>query len=253
MVFVKILIVADDKTSIFKRTELFRGLDDAVLAILATHSVVKRLQRNEILFLAGEPALGLYVIASGSVRAFRTSADGREQVIHVERAVTTIAEVPVFDDGNYPSTVAAEEPTTLYFLGKQQILKTAYEYPQLALAAVKVMASRLRRCAELVETLSLREVGQRLAGLLLDEALNHGTKTPEGTTIRLRLTHNQLAARIGTVREVVTRMLIRLQEQGLIVHKGKEVLISDLKMLAAYAETDNASQPDKPLRYQSRN
>ncbi|MEQ1765329.1 MAG: Crp/Fnr family transcriptional regulator [Pyrinomonadaceae bacterium] len=230
--------MADDKVPIFRRAELFRDLDDAVLDVLAKHSIVKRLRRNEILFLAGEPAKGLYVIASGSVRAFRTSADGREQVIHVERAVTTIAEVPVFDDGNYPSTVAAEEPTTLYFLSKQQIVKTAYEYPQLALAAVKIMAARLRRCAELVETLSLREVGQRLASLLLDEARNRGTNTDQGTTIKLRLTHNQLAARIGTVREVVTRTLIRLQDQGLIEHAGKDILIPDMNAIAAYAESD---------------
>lgn len=231
--------MADDKVPILKRTELFRDLDDAVLDVLATHSVVKRLRRNEILFLAGEPAKGLYVIASGSVRAFRTSADGREQVIHVERAVTTIAEVPVFDDGNYPSTVAAEESTTLYFLSKQQIVKTAYEYPQLALAAVKIMAARLRRCAELVETLSLREVGQRLARLILDEGLKQGTRSPEGTKIKLRLTHNQLATRIGTVREVVTRTLTRLQEQGLIIHDGKEILIPDMNMLASFAESEN--------------
>ena len=228
----------DDKKTILRRTELFGSLDDAVLDILAKHSVVIRLQRNEILFVAGEPAKGLYVVASGAVRAFRTSQDGREQVIHVERAVTTIAEVPVFDNGNYPSTVSAEEPTTLYFLAKEQILKTAYQYPQLALAAVKVMASRLRRCAELVEILSLREVGQRLASLLLEEARNRGIETPEGTKIRLHLTHNQLATRIGTVREVVTRTLIRLQEQGLIVHSGKDILIPNVDNIASYADSE---------------
>ena len=225
----------NDRISIFKQTELFGDLDDAILGVLAKHSIVKRLERNEILFLAGEPSSGLYVIASGSVRAFRTSPDGREQVIHVERAVTTIAEVPVFDNGNYPSTAAAEEPTTVYFLSKQHVLQTAMEHPQLALAAVKLIASRLRRCAELVETLSLREVGQRLASLLLEEARNYGTKTDRGTKIKLRLTHNQLAARIGTVREVVTRMLVRLQEQGLIVHDGKDILIPDMQIISAYA------------------
>jgi CRP/FNR family transcriptional regulator len=230
--------VPDDKKTILRRTELFGSLDDAVLDILAKHSVVIRLQRNEILFVAGEPAKGLNVVASGAVRAFRTSQDGREQVIHVERAVTTIAEVPVFDNGNYPSTVSAEEPTTLYFLAKEQILKTAYQYPQLALAAVKVMASRLRRCAELVEILSLREVGQRLASLLLEEARNRGIETPEGTKIRLHLTHNQLATRIGTVREVVTRTLIRLQEQGLIVHSGKDILIPNVDNIASYADSE---------------
>ncbi|MFN0279429.1 MAG: Crp/Fnr family transcriptional regulator [Pyrinomonadaceae bacterium] len=220
-----------------KETELFRDLDEAVLEVLAKHSVAKRLQRNEILFLAGESTKGLYVISSGSVRAFRTGTDGREQVIHVERAVTTIAEVPVFDHGNYPSTVAAEEATTLYFLSKQSVLKTAIEHPQLALAAARLIASRLRRCAELVEGLSLREVGQRLARLLLEEARNAGIGTDKGTRIKLRPTHSQLAARIGTVREVVTRTLVRLQEQGLIVHEGKNILIPDMNIVAAYAET----------------
>lgn len=237
---VKISVMPDDKITIFKQTELFRDLDEAVLEVLAKHSIVKHLQRNEILFLAGEPAKGLYVISSGSVRAFRTSSDGREQVIHVEKAVTTIAEVPVFDNGNYPSTAAAEEETILYFLTKQDVIKTAIEHPQLALAAARLIASRLRRCAELVETLSLREVGQRLASLLLDEARNNGIETNDGLKIKLRLTHNQLAARIGTVREVVTRMLIRLQEQELIVHVGRDIIIPDLKAVAAYAESDKA-------------
>jgi CRP/FNR family transcriptional regulator len=228
----------DDKVAIFKQTELFRDLDEVILGILARRAIVKRLRRNEILFLAGEPAKGMYVIASGSIRAFRTSPDGREQIIHVERAVTTIAEVPVFDGGNYPSTTAADEPTTLYFLDKQQVLNTAIEHPQLALATVKLLASRLRRCAELVETLSLREVGQRLARLLLEEARSRGAHTDHGTAIKLPLTHNQLAARIGTVREVVTRTLIKLQDQGLIVHEGKDILIPDTKAFAAYAEAD---------------
>ena len=227
--------MSDDKIAIFRQTELFRDLDDAVLSVLAKHAVKKRLERNEILFLAGEPAKGMYVIASGSVRAFRTGDDGREQVIHVERAVTTIAEVPVFDDGNYPSTAAAEEPTTLFFLDKREVLQTAIEYPQLALAAAKLIASRLRRCAELVETLSLREVGQRLARLLLEEARISGVETDRGTKVRLRLTHNQLAARIGTVREVVTRTLIRLEDRGLIFHEGKIIVIPDLRLLSAFA------------------
>ena len=227
-----------DKIAVFKQTELFRDLDDDAIDALASRAVLKKLAKDEILFLAGEPATGMYLIVSGSVRAFRTSPDGREQVIHVERAVTTIAEVPVFDNGAYPSTVAADEPTTVYFLSRDDVLKTAIAHPQLALAAVRLMASRLRRCAELVETLSLREVGQRLASLLLSEARAHGKVTPEGTKLRLRLTHNQLAARIGTVREVVTRMFIRLNEDGLIVHDGKDVLIPDAKALAAYAADD---------------
>ncbi|MGE3385024.1 MAG: Crp/Fnr family transcriptional regulator [Pyrinomonadaceae bacterium] len=232
--------MTDDKIKVLKETQLFKELDDAVISVLAERSIVKRLKRNEILFVEGEPAKGLFVVASGAIRAFRTAADGREQVIHVERAITTIAEVPVFDEGNYPSTTAADEPSTVYFLDKKLILNTALQHPDLALAAVRLLASRLRRCAELVETLSLHEVGQRLARFLLNEAAADGVETSDGTRINLGLTHNQLAARIGTVREVVTRTLTRLQDQKMIVHEGRSILVPNMRALASYAEAGSS-------------
>ncbi len=228
-----------DDTEIFRKTELFRDLDEEVLRALARQTVEKKLARNEILFLAGDRASGLFVVAEGAVRAFRTGMDGREQIIHVERAVTTIAEVPVFDNGNYPSTVAAEEETRVLFLEKSKIRALCFEHPQLALAAAKLLAARLRRCAELVESLSLREVGQRLAHLILTEAAAKGVEAGnDGARFRLKLTHAQLAARIGTVREVVTRVFLRLQNQGLIEIDGKDIRVPDLSALADYAESE---------------
>lgn len=226
------------KAALFKQTELFRDLDDAVCEKLAKRAVERRLERDEILFVAGEDAEGIFVIASGSVRAFRTGIDGREQVIHVERAVTTIAEVPVFDSGKYPSTVAAEEPSVLYFLDRKEILRLCIEHPQIPLAAARLLAKRLRKCAELVETLSLREVGQRLAALIVADARRNGKLTDEGVCIQQKLTHVQLATRVGTVREVVSRAMGRLQEQGMIAVKGKEITIRDVDRLAAFAEIE---------------
>jgi CRP/FNR family transcriptional regulator len=226
-----------EKAAIFKQTELFENLEESVLRILASHAVEKRLARDEILFLAGEEATGLFVIAEGSVRAFRTAQDGREQIIHVERAITTIAEVPVFDNGKYPSTVAAEEPTVVYFLNKKEVRSLCLKHPQIALAATRLLARRLRGCAELVEILSLREVGQRLAHLFLEEASTSGKRTTEGVRFKQKLTHNQLAARVGSVREVVTRALYRLQNQRLIVIEGKEIIVPNLEILASYANS----------------
>lgn len=227
-----------DKVAIFKQTELFQDLDDEVLRVLAEHAVEKCLDRNEILFVAGEKAAGLFVIAKGSVRAFRTGSDGREQIIHVERAVTTIAELPVFDNGNYPSTVAAEEPTTTFFLEKGEVRNLSLKHPQIALSAAALLAKRLRRCAELVEILSLREVGQRLARVLYEQARRAGRQTADGIRFRQKLTHNQLAARVGTVREVITRAFLRLQTQGLIAVEGKEIIVPDLNALAGFADTE---------------
>jgi CRP/FNR family cyclic AMP-dependent transcriptional regulator len=234
--------VTTRKIEIFRQTALFNDLDDTVLSLLAARAVEKRLSRNEILFIAGEKAVGLYVIAEGSVRAFRSAPDGREQIIHVERAVTTIAEVPVFDNGNYPSTVAAEEPTTVYFLDKKEVFALCLKHPEIALAATRLLAKRLRKCAELVETLSLREVGQRLALLLLEEAQTSGVQTADGIRFKQKLTHNQLAARIGTVREVVTRVFLRLQNQGLVIADGKQVVVPDMQALAFYADSEESKK-----------
>jgi CRP-like cAMP-binding protein len=226
-----------DKGAALGRTELFRGLDEEALSVLAERAVPRRLERNELLFIEGDEAEGLYVIVEGAVRAFRVGTDGREQVIHIERAPATIAEVPVFDDGHYPSTVAAEEDSTLLFIAKRDVRQLSLSHPQIALAALKLLAGRLRRCAELVETLSLREVGQRLAIFLLMEARGRGRRTPDGKgyTVELRQTNQQIAARIGSVREVVSRALARLQHDHLIKLETRRLTIPDEEALAAYA------------------
>ena len=225
-----------DKIAALKRTPLFRELDDATLSLLAEHAVPRHYRKGDVLFLAGGEADGLFVIVNGSVRAFRESVDGREQVIHVERAGATVAEVPVFDDGTYPSTVAAEEDTDTLFLGKRDVRKLCLEHPAIPLAAVRVLASRLRRCAELVEALSLKEVGQRVARFLVSEARRHGESTGDGFCLTLTQTNQQIAARVGSVREVISRALSRLQHDGLIVLEDRKLTIPDLEALSSFAD-----------------
>jgi len=225
-----------DKIAALKRTKLFEALDKNTLRPLAERALERRFQKDEVLFVAGEEARGLYVIVEGAVRAFRVSMDGREQVIHVERAGATIAEVPVFDDGTYPSTAAAEEETTTLFIDKRDVRHLFLEHPEIALAALRVLAGRLRRCAELVEALSLREVGQRLARFLLTEARRSGTSTGNGISINLTQTNQQIAARIGSVREVISRAFTRLQHERLIVVEGRRLIIPDEAALEAFAD-----------------
>ncbi len=224
-----------DKLTALRRTALFGELSEAELRALAERAVERRLARDQVLFVAGEEARGLFVIVEGAVRAYREGVDGREQVIHVERAGATIAEVPVFDDRPYPSTAAAEEETLLLFIDKCDVRRLCLEYPQIALAALKLLAGRLRRCAELVEALSLQEVDQRLARWLLAEARSRGRRTVTGIELQLVLTNQQIAARIGTVREVVSRALARLGQHGLISMQGRRVMILDEEALAVYA------------------
>ena len=228
--------MAVDKVAALKRTKLFAELDDSTLRRLADRSVERTFQRDEVLFVAGDDATGMHVIVEGSVRAFRVSLEGREQVIHVERAGATIAELPVFDEGAYPSTAAAEEQTTTLFIDKRDVRHLCLEHPEISLAAIKLLAGRLRRCAELVEALSLREVGQRLARFLVNEARRSGTSRENGFVLTLTQTNQQIAARIGSVREVISRAFTRLHHEGLIKVDGRHVIIPDETALEAFAE-----------------
>jgi CRP-like cAMP-binding protein len=225
-----------DVVRTLQNTELFGALSETVLLKLAEKSVQRRLQRDEILFLAGEKATGLYVVASGSVRAFRTGPDGRQQVIHIEPAGATVGELPVFDDQPYPSTVAAEEETVVVFLKKQTVLEMCHAHPEIAMGALRVLSRRLRKCAALVETLSLRAVGQRLALWFLNEAKARGRKISGSVDIELHLSKEQLATRIGSVREVVSRAIARLDEEGIIRVEGQHIYIPDIDRLREYIE-----------------
>lgn len=224
-----------DKVAALRRTILFSELSETELTALAERAMDRRLAKGEVLFVAGDEAAGLFVIAQGSVRAYREGLDGREQVIHVERAGATIAELPVFDNQPYPSTVAAEEETLVLFIDRRDVKRLCLDHPNIALAALKLLAGRLRRCAELVEALSLREVDQRLANWLLSTARLRGTRTHEGLQFTVLLTNQQIAARIGSVREVVSRAFTRLQNTGLIAVDGRAVRIPDEDALEIYA------------------
>lgn len=219
-----------DKISALRKTPLFGSLSPAQLGALAAACVERRLRPDEVLFQAGEASQGLYVIVKGSVRAFRGSAQGREQVIHVEKAGTTIAEVPLFDGQPYPSTVAAEEPSELLFISRADMDRLFLKHPAIARAALKVLAARLRKTAELVQALSLMEVDQRLALYLSQEFKDRG-----GKAWRLP-TNSAIASRLGSVREVVSRAFSKLMDKGFIsIDQRRQAVLLDEKGLRDHA------------------
>lgn len=226
-------LTVTQKVSALARSHLFAGCPPEALKSLARVAEYRALDRGQMLFLAGELARGLFVIVSGSIRAFRVNAKGREQTIHVETSGATLAEVPVFDDGNYPATAVAEEPSEVLFISKAEVRRFLIANPAVALNALRLMAGRLRRHAELVDSLALKDVGQRLAQLLLEAARTQGTRD-------LDFSNQQLAARVGSVREVVSRTLARLAHAGFIETRPRGVTILDETGLKRFIEERDA-------------
>jgi CRP/FNR family transcriptional regulator len=189
--------------------------------------VERHFARGESVFLEGDPCEGLYLVVSGRVRIYKVSEEGREQVLTLAGPGETFNEVPVFDGGPNAATVQALEATTLYVLPAKDFLRLAAEYPSIWRGMMKVFASRLRQLTVLVEDLSFRQVRSRVAKVLLQwqEEGQRGSTPP-------RLTQREIAAMVGSAREVVGRALHALDEAGAMrLERGHIAQIDGQKLI----------------------
>ncbi len=219
------------------KVPIFPGLSETELSFLAERTVPRQFAAGEIVFSEGQPCSGLYVVESGHVRIFKSSSGGREQVLSVDGPGSSIAELPVFDGGNYPASAAAVEESTLLFVSKQDFQALCLTHPQVALKVLKVVGARLRRLVGIIEELSFTTVRHRLAALLVRMAKTAGTKTSAGVELVLGISNQEVASQIGTVRELVSRNLSRFQAEGLLKIDGRTIVIPELKALEAELES----------------
>lgn len=180
-----------------------------------------------IIFLEGESNPGLFFVLSGRVKIYKMSPQGKEQVLCLMQPRTCFGACPLFDGETHPATAQAVDEVRLGFLSRAEALALAERQPEAAQALLKVFAGRLRHLARLVEGLTFKCALSRLAETLLAYADETGVRTENGITIHLDMSQSELAALIGTVREVVTRALLRLEQTGAIEAQGRHIVIRD--------------------------
>ncbi|MEJ2007224.1 MAG: Crp/Fnr family transcriptional regulator [Acidobacteriota bacterium] len=212
---------------------LFAGLTEPELGLLADRALSRKYQPGEMIFSEGDACEGLYVLQTGNVKIFNTSASGREQVLQIERAGNSLAELPVFDGGDYPASAAAVDNCTLLFISKKDFRAFCLERPEVSLKVLKVVSARLRNLVAIIEELSFTTVRNRLASWLLQEARSRGQKSSRGIEFTLSVSNQELAFQIGTVRELVSRNLSYFQSEGMLRVEGRTVVISNLAALEA--------------------
>jgi len=226
--------VADSTNKIgqtLAKVPIFSGLTESELGFLAQRTVPRHYSAGEIVFSEGEQCSGLYVVESGNVRIFKSAPNGREQVLSIDGPGGSIAELPVFDGGAYPASAAAVDDVTLLFVSRQDFQALCLAHPQVPLKVLRVVGARLRRLVGIIEELSFTTVRHRLANYLLRLAQKSGKRTADGVEVALPITNQELAAQIGTVRELVSRNLSRLQAEGLLKIDGRNILVRNLKDL----------------------
>lgn len=216
---------------ILRKTQLFANLTEKEMEALAKRVSSRRFERGELLFNEGDPCDGLFLIASGKIRIFKLSPSGREQVLAVEGSGSSFAELPVFDAGKYPASASVLEDAELLFISRKDFQNFCLEHPEVALKVIAVVGSRLRRLVGIIEELSFTTVRQRLIALILRLAQEDGASSKAGVSIELTKSHQELASELGTVRELISRNLGRLQAEGFLEVDGRKIVVKDLEGL----------------------
>jgi CRP/FNR family transcriptional regulator len=225
-----------DLASVLGKTALLSGLSQPELQMLASRTVRKLFSAGELLFSEGEPCHGLHIIARGNVRIFKTSMSGREQVLAVNTPGESVAELPVFDGGPFPASAVATEDAEIAYISRRDFQAYCMEHPEVALKVLQVVGARLRRLVGIIEELSFTTIRQRLIAALVKLAQSEGTKTARGIEFQLPSTHQELANQLGTVRELISRNLMRLQAEGLLDVDARQIVVKDMKGLSALLE-----------------
>jgi CRP/FNR family transcriptional regulator len=237
-----VLVAVLDAVETLRRVPFLAVLPPGELKVLAGHCIVRRLGKDEMLVAEGDPCDGLFVVQSGAVKLFKMADNGREQILVIERAGSTVGELSMFDGGNFPASAVAGEDSTLLFLPKRQFLELCRRNSEVAFAVIRSLAWRFRYLASLVEELSLKEVSHRLARFLRDRALKLGVRTKRGIEFPLEETNQEIGAEIGTVRDLVSRNLRRFVDRGILRLERRKVIILDMAELEAQiAGTKRAS------------
>ena len=218
--------------SLLKRLQTFdflRGLDEPTLARLAENSVWKVYPPNAVVFWEGNVESNLFYLQYGSLKAIKTSPDGREQVLRFINTGEVFNELGVLAKKPNPATAVALEESGIWLIPRHVLEEIVMSHPQTAMQIIENMADKITSLVTLAADLSLKTVESRFANLLLEQA--------EGDVIERRRWTNQteLAARLGTVPDVLSRVIRELTKAGLIEMDKQQIRIVNHAGLAERA------------------
>jgi len=216
---------------VLRKTPLFATLPDDELRLVADLAVARHFAKKEAVFREGDHADGFFIVASGKVKVFKLSGEGKEQILHVLEAGQTFAEAVIFEGGAYPAHAEALDDAELLLLPKRPFIELLGRRPNVAIRMLASLSRWLKRMTDLAESLSLRDVETRLIFYLSEELKARGIPPKDGAELELPIGKNVLASRLGTVPETFSRTLKKLQDDGLISVRGKRIRIVSAERL----------------------
>jgi len=222
-------------TDLLRRCPLFAGLKDEELRGIRAIANLKHVGKREILFSDGEEAKGFYVILSGKIKLYKISPEGKEQILHIVSTPDAFAEAALFLEGSYPAFAEALTESQLLFFPKRDFIQLIEKNPKLSINMIVSLSHFLRRFASLIEELSLKEVSSRMAKYLIDLSMRLSKEGKNSKEVELDLSKTQLASKLGTISETLSRTLAKMKAKGIIDVKKNRILILNREALEELA------------------
>jgi len=214
-----------DDQELLRTVPIFSELSDGDISSLAHLAARRRYPKDTVVFFENEEGDSFFMILEGRVKVTILGDDGREVILSMLGAGDFFGEMALLDNEPRSATAIAVEETELLSLHRTDFQTVLTDNRSITTALIKVLTARLRRANHQISTLALLDVYGRVARVIVDMAREEGRRLRDGRIAFRRATHQEIANRIGTTRETVTRMLKDLERQGLIHVEGKEIVV----------------------------
>jgi len=222
-------------TELLRRCPLFAGLKEEDLKRIRAIASLRQIEKKEILFSDGEETRGFYVILSGRVKLFKVSPEGKEQILHIVSAPDAFAEAALFLEGTYPAFAEAMTDCQLLYFPKRDFIQLIEKNPQLSINMIVTLSHYLKRFASLIEDLSLKEVSSRIAKYIIDLSMKSSKEGKSPKEVELDVSKTQLALKLGTISETLSRTLAKMRAKRIIDVKKNKIVILNREALEELA------------------
>lgn len=216
----------DQRIETLRGNVYFSELPEPLLKEISAYMQLREYQRGDVLFWEADPCDGLHIIQTGSAKIYRLSPQGRQYIVRILQEGDTFAEVPAFDGGTNPVNVDALESCRVWVIESQKLRSLIATHPVFAQKVLANFGDMLRNLVRMVSEMAFYQVTHRLARLISEHA-----EEP-----RPHWTQEQLAAQLGTVREVVARSLKELERSGAIRIEDRRIHIADDSVLQQWTQ-----------------
>jgi len=210
---------------ILENIDFFKVFNSTELAKIIDLIGIKKVRKKDVIFHEGDECTAIYFILKGSVKVFKTSEDGRENIVNLLSTHDMFPHVGLFGGSNYPATAKAIEDSVIYYLLVEDFNRILIDSPHLSIKLLQILDQKIRSLQVRLGNVMSKDITDKVISTLHSLAKTNGVRTDEGLEIQIELTHQDLADMVGTTRETVSRVISQLKRDGILCYENSKICL----------------------------